>query len=399
MRILYLIDSPSDLASPSGRHVALGLARMAQRDGCQVSVAAVHASAALDADADAVRLIDGIPLTSWPLSPSLESAARFRQWAAEQAFDIVHVFEHTAVQDAHQVLSELSMPRVVSLMGEPCELEAGQLQRLQSASARLAPSEFAAGFWRQQLTPTRVRVLPHGVDLLGLIRAEATVGGNPGAQPALPTLACCAPFDPSSGVEVLLQALGRLPDLALRLLLRGRCGDDNVQVRRLRALVTADTRVQLELIHGDDQDQGIGPLLGRFDLLCVPTLQAQDFAWPVHECAAAGRHCLASNLGDAAEAVRRWRCGSLVPAGDVTAWAQAIAHWFTAQQAGAAARRAGMNLASGMNTSMGTSIGMIMDTSMDMAMPVPHRLEEQAFLVQSLYRAAVRGAQAGPTGR
>ena len=382
MRILYLIDSPSDLASPSGRHVALGLARMAQRDGCQVSVAAMHASAALDADADAVRLIDGIPLTRWPSGPSPESAARFRQWAAEQAFDIVHVFEHNAVQDAHQVLSELAMPRVVSLMGEPCELEASQLQRLRGAWACVAPSEFAAQFWRQQLRGAGVRVLPHGVDLLGLIHAEPTVTGKPGALSTLPTLACCAPFDPSSGAEVLLQALGRLPDLALRLLLRGRCGGDEAFARRLRELVVADTRVQLELIDGDDPGLGIAPLLGRFHLLCVPTLQPQAFAWPVHECAAAGRHCLASNLGDAAEAVRRWRCGSLVPAGDVAAWAQAIAHWFAAQQASAAARRAGLNLTSGL------------DMSMDMSMSVPHRLEEQAFLVQSLYRAAVRGALA-----
>ena len=387
MRILYLIDSPSDLASPSGRHVALGLARMAQRDGCQVSVVAVHAGAAHDADSDAVQLIDGIPLTSWPLSPSPESAARFRQWATEQAFDVVHVFEHTTVQDAHQVLSELSVPRIVSLMGEPRELEAGQLQRLQSASARLAPSDFAAQFWRQQLKGARVRVVPHGVDLLGLIHAEPTVTERPGAQTALPTLAFCAPFDPSSGVEVLLQALGHLPGLALRLLLRGRWGGDERFARRMRGLLAADTRVQLELIEGNDPDQGIAPLLGRFDLLCVPTLQAQAFAWPVHECAAAGRHCLASNLGDAAEAVRRWRCGSLVPAGDVTAWAQAIAHWFTAQQAGAATGLAGKNLASGMGMSM------------DMTMPVPHRLEEEAFLVQSLYRAAVRSAQVGPTGR
>jgi glycosyltransferase involved in cell wall biosynthesis len=106
------------------------------------------------------------------------------------------------------------------------------------------------------------------------------------------------------------------------------------------------------------------PLAGGFDLACLPDLDPLPFALPVHECAALGVPCLVGDAGAQAEAVRHYRCGEALPAGDVAAWAEAIERLASARDR--------PPLPEG---------------------PVPLRLEEEAFLYDSLYRALAATAR------
>jgi glycosyltransferase involved in cell wall biosynthesis len=99
-----------------------------------------------------------------------------------------------------------------------------------------------------------------------------------------------------------------------------------------------------------------------FDLLCLPSLVPESFSLVVHEAAAAGVPALVSDLGAPAEAIARSGAGAVVPAGAVAAWTQALHDWATQPERQAAWRR---------------------------AVRLPMRIEEEAFLYESLYRSAL----------
>jgi glycosyltransferase involved in cell wall biosynthesis len=107
-------------------------------------------------------------------------------------------------------------------------------------------------------------------------------------------------------------------------------------------------------------------LLEAFDVLCLPSLVPETFSLSLHEGFAAGLPSLVSDLGHPADVVEEYRCGQVLPAGDVQAWSQAIA-------------------------AICADPSRLLDLSS--RVPLPWRLEEEAFVYSQLYRACTADAQ------
>jgi glycosyltransferase involved in cell wall biosynthesis len=158
------------------------------------------------------------------------------------------------------------------------------------------------------------------------------------------------------GLQVLLQALAQLPDVPLKLRVAGPLHGDDVYKSQILRLAEADARVELL---GPLDASEVGALLGTLDLLCLPSLVPESFSLVLREAAALGVPALVSQLGAPADFMAHTSAGLALPAGDVDAWAQALAQ----------VQRQPEQL-----------------TAWRGALPLPLRVEEEAFLYEALYR-------------
>lgn len=412
MRILIVLHQFFPEFSGGTERVALNLARTAQRAGHHVRVLACAvqpgacdglAASALPGAFDAVH--DGVPITLLPRA-ALPVAADYsfdiapasvdplQSWMQEQRFDIAHVLHSmrmaTAIKAAQQcglpyvlTLTDFFLPcnriNLVNLRGQQCAgPQQGQrcakdckvppwdaeslAQRhrqaaavLASASVCVAPSAYVADRYRAAFDGLQVQVIPHGIDLLALLRHAAPPAAPPaGARPL--TLGYIGTIVPQKGLQVLLQALAAIPDAPLRLLVAGGLHGDAAYADSIHRMVAADPRVQLL---GQLDAVGVGAMLGSIDLLCLPSIVPESFSLVLRESAALGVPALVSNLGAPAELMAETGAGLALPAGDPAAWAQAIAQ---VQSDPAVLER------------------------WRAALPLPLRVEEETFLYESLYR-------------
>lgn len=368
MRIAFLAEafgSPTDSLLDRVSH---SLARMAQREGHWVQVIAAgrvgQAQAVASGTAEGMRpgLVEGISVLRLPYSMFDASSELFGQWLTEMKFDLAHAVVAASLGPLGPPMQRIvrnAIPLLVTLTelpsAGPGALDAADRALLASAGERLVPSAYAQGQWQRALPGCTLRVLAHGVDLLALAQAGSANRSDLAATRP-PTLACVGRIDERSGVLELLQAFAAVNRPHLRLRLQGAVDSHSQHGRAIAELLAADRRVSIEIGTGL---ASLAPLAGQFDLACVPSLEAQAFSLPVHECAALGAMCLVSDLGAQAEAVRRYQCGQRLPPGDVAAWAQAIDQW-----------------AEGFDPKQPQRV--------DGRMPM--RIEEEAFLCESLYR-------------
>ena len=226
---------------------------------------------------------------------------------------------------------------------------------LASACACVAPSAYVADRYRAAFDGLPVQVIPHGIDLLALLRHAAPTAAPPAGAKLL-TLGYVGTIVPQKGLQVLLQALAAIPDVPLRLLVAGGLHGDAAHADSIHRMVAADPRVQLL---GQLDAVGVGAMLGTIDLLCLPSIVPESFSLVLRESAALGVPALVSQLGAPAELMAETGAGLALPAGDSAAWAQAIAQ-VQGEPAVLERWRA--------------------------ALPLPLRVEEEAFLYESLYR-------------
>jgi glycosyltransferase involved in cell wall biosynthesis len=121
---------------------------------------------------------------------------------------------------------------------------------------------------------------------------------------------------------VLLEALARRPELKLRLLVYGGPDGDGHYFDGLKALADADPRVELM---GTFPAGEMGRVLANAAALALPALWYENEPLVVKAALYAGVPVLASDIGTLADSVGRSPAGRLVPAGDVRAWAAALA--------------------------------------------------------------------------
>jgi glycosyltransferase involved in cell wall biosynthesis len=124
------------------------------------------------------------------------------------------------------------------------------------------------------------------------------------------------------GPHILLKAWALRPELKLRLLLYGDASGSNSYLDSLKAMVAADRRVQLM---GTFPPGEMGRVLQAADVLVMPALWYENEPLVLKAARYVGVPVIASNLGTLSTSIRHGQDGWLLPAGDVDAWASALA--------------------------------------------------------------------------
>ena len=151
-----------------------------------------------------------------------------------------------------------------------------------------------------------------------------------------------------------MRAFARAAPAGARLRVVGPCYDEALAARLAEEAEGRD--ISLE---GAVEAASIPALIGDCDLICVPSQVPEAFSLALYEGFAAGLPALVSGLGNPAVVVAGLGCGRVIPAGDEDAWAAAIAE---------IARKPALV------------------DSWRAAVPLPFRIEEEAFLYGQLYR-------------
>lgn len=422
MRILFVVHQFYPEFGSGTERVTLNLARMAQRAGHYVQVLSCmvdrgrHDGTAVKSLSGALAtLVEGIPviLLDRTLLPAdadsalaIDEAVRdqLSTWMQAEAFDVMHLLHPMRMASAIAAAQRIGLPLVVTLTdfflaclrinlidvdGRPCEgpeggracakkcrlpawtepaLRARHEQAaalLGYAGARVAPSPHVAQRLREAFPDLRFEVIAHGVDLLALGAAPKAV-----PEPGTLTLGFVGSLVAAKGLHVLLRALARVPTLPVRLKVAGGFHGDEVYQKELRHLAAADPRVHLL---GPLEPAEVASLMRGLDVLCLPSLVPESFSLVVHEAAALGVPALVGPLGAPAQAIIQRGGGLVVDGGDEAGWAAALQSCVEKPDQLAQWRR---------------------------ELPLPQRIEEEAFLYEGLYRqtAAMAAGAAAAAG-
>ena len=124
------------------------------------------------------------------------------------------------------------------------------------------------------------------------------------------------------GPHILVKALAMHPESKARLLVYGHADGSNLYLDSLKELVAADNRVKLM---GTFPLNEMGHVLATAHALAMPALWYENEPLVVKAAQYIGLPVLASNIGTLATSIRHGVNGWLLPAGDIEAWAEAIA--------------------------------------------------------------------------
>lgn len=419
MRIVFVLHQFYPEFSGGTERVVLNLARCAQRAGHYVHVLACtmreptprkgKGKAKEGLGGAFHEIYQGIPVTLIPRSLLPASGdlgfdvapamvEQLRDWMRAERFDLAHVVHSMRMASALLAAQQCGLPCVVTLtdffvgcyrinainvQGAPCAgpnegrtcgrdclvppwsestlLQRHQLARafLQGAAERVVPSEYVAGFFRAAFPDLHWRVIPHGIDFLGLVARGQDADGPQENTGGLVTLGYLGSIVPQKGLHILLQALSRVPSNRLRLRIAGGFYGDPVYQNDIRKMIASDPRVEWI---GQVEPTDLAGVFKRMDLLCLPSIVPESFSLALHEAAVLGVPALVSDLGAPREKLEEHGGGRVVRAGDVQAWAQALAEIADSPE---------------------------ILQSWSSRIPLPYRVEEEAFFYESLYRQAV----------
>lgn len=134
-------------------------------------------------------------------------------------------------------------------------------------------------------------------------------------------------WDIVKGLQVLVEAVHKLPnEIPIELIVYALAQGDHAKAyqQKVQALVAHDPRIYFKQPVRRD---AVFSAIADLDILAVPSLCLETGPLVVLEAQAVGVPVLGSNLGGIAELVHHGVNGWLVPAGDVSAWSQAIARF------------------------------------------------------------------------
>ena len=204
------------------------------------------------------------------------------------------------------------------------------VQRLERSQARrsaavIAPTrsiaERVGGDWR--LPAELVEIVPNPIDLEGIDRAGA--GAPPFELPAR-YVVFIGRLERRKGLEALGPALASVlrSDAELHAVLIGRDpGEEGGELMRRFRDAVAPVSERVHVLGELPREQAL-PVVARADLVVLPSLW-ESFGYVCVEAMALGRPVVASGVGGFAEIVDDGQDGWLVPPGDPTALAEAIA--------------------------------------------------------------------------
>jgi glycosyltransferase involved in cell wall biosynthesis len=412
MRILIVLHQFYPEFSSGTERVTLNLARAAQRAGhyvrvlaCAVNPEAHHGAASATLAGALETVWEGVPVTLLPRA-MLPASADYSldvvpelveplvAWMQQERFELAHVMHTMRMSTAVVAAQQCGLPYVLTLTdfflacprinlvtlnnqlcsgpqdGKKCGKDClsapwsrdtlvhryeSARQLLSGASVRVAPSEFVAARYREAFADCSFRVVAHGVDLLALMDPEAPARGDTKTL----TLGYVGSIIPQKGLTVLLRALARVKTPGLQLKVVGGFYGANNYRNEVIALAKADSRVELL---GHLEAGQVYAAIRQMDLLCLPSQVPETFSLALHEAAALGVPALVSDLGAPGLQVAAHGGGQVVACSDVAAWAGAI-------------------------EALATDSGQI--ARWQAKLPLPARLEEEAFFYDSLYRTVL----------
>jgi glycosyltransferase involved in cell wall biosynthesis len=228
------------------------------------------------------------------------------------------------------------LPRFVALMHHPADRESGldpatagrlrdrETRALARAARVVATSGHTAALLARDYAVARDRlaVVPPGVSV--------TVG--PSARrlrPALPLrILVVASVTPRKGYDVLVEALGRLRDAGgmpnFRIDCYGSLDREPALAAGMQKMIDARGLAGLVHLHGEVDETELACAYGSADLF-VHTAHYEGYGMAVADALAAGLPVVATAGGAVADLVPH-SAGVLVPPGDATALADALAH-------------------------------------------------------------------------
>lgn len=182
-------------------------------------------------------------------------------------------------------------------------------QVIQTARKLIAPTKFVGDWYAAHGAPVdRLQVIPHGLPLSGLQPRQTRQPGNP------LRFAYIGGLTWQKGVHVLIEAFSGI-DQRAELWIVGDESVDPTYAAHLRTLALANVRFLGKLARAE-----VWKILAQVDVLVVPSMWYETFAFVISEAFAAGVPVMASRLGPLADRVRDEVDGLLAPAGDVVAW-------------------------------------------------------------------------------
>ena len=171
----------------------------------------------------------------------------------------------------------------------------------------------------------RARLVPRGVDTVRFSPDQPPRLGLRAARQvssSTTVVGCVAHLLPVKNQEILIRAVARVPGTVLWLAGRESDKDYSSTLRRLVAELSLSERVTF---FGDVRD--VPSFLSELDVFVLPTREEGRMeGCPVAllEAMASGRACVATDIPGSRDIVEPGRSGSLVPAGDAEALAEAI---------------------------------------------------------------------------
>jgi glycosyltransferase involved in cell wall biosynthesis len=140
-----------------------------------------------------------------------------------------------------------------------------------------------------------------------------------GIPPGAFVVGCVANYRPRKGVELLVEAMGRLPqELDIHLLLVGHDMDRPQMLRRIQASPARDR------IHVPGFRRDAPSLTAACDVFVLPSRKREGLARSLIEAMAYGIAPVVTDCGGSPELVLDGECGIVVPVDDVAAIASAI---------------------------------------------------------------------------
>jgi glycosyltransferase involved in cell wall biosynthesis len=185
---------------------------------------------------------------------------------------------------------------------------------LARADAVVAPSRFllqmfaAAGFPADKMTH-----IAYGVDPGRLASAAAAADARNKATSARLRIGYVGSISPHKGLQVLINAVRRLPAGDWQLDVHGSLDTHPEYTARIQRLARGAQRI---VFHGAFVPSELGFVLSQLDVVVVPSLWYENTPFSVLEALAAGIPVVASDLGGITEVVAEGSNGFLFPPGD-----------------------------------------------------------------------------------
>ncbi len=309
--------SPYSLSIPGGVQAqAMGLARELRRMGIEVRVLGP-----CDGPPPATfvtPLGNSLPASTngsiAPLAPDPACVLRTMRVLFEEQFDVLHLHEPFAPGPPMTSMLLHPAPVIATFhaAGDSPSYRYGNAPMKAAAkniARRVAVSKDALALVQEHV-PGDYEVLYNGVELQDYRSATPFPTGAP-------TIFFCGRHEERKGLDVLLAAMTQLgPEVRLWV------GSNGPDTERLRELTETDTRI--EWLGRLSDGEKIARLKGA-DVFCAPSLRGESFGVVLIEAMAAGTCIVASALDGYRNVATDEVDSLLVPPGDATALAAAIA--------------------------------------------------------------------------
>jgi phosphatidyl-myo-inositol alpha-mannosyltransferase len=248
-----------------------------------------------------------------PLAPDAPAALRTIRALRDEAFDVLHLHEPLAPGPTMTALVMHPAPSIGTFHAAGDSSSYHYLNRLSRWLANRLDLRCAVSKDAMQLAERylggRYEVLFNGVELDRYRNAVPLPRERP-------TIFFCGRHEPRKGLEVLLEAMGRLPRDV-------RCwiGSDGPDTAALKARFAGDPRIEwLGRLSDDDKIRR----LRSASVFCAPSLHGESFGVVLIEAMAACTPIVATDLPGYQAVARPDRDALMVPAGDVDALAKAL---------------------------------------------------------------------------